>query len=227
MVYIASFDIGKKNFAFYVENLPSDEIEGWNKNKVPVKNRYYKDGTMTEEWKSIVDEICFSGEPVLSKNYDLTEGEDIKTINRTVYNNMYKVLDLHKDIWEKCSYFVIEKQMSWAKSHNTMALKLGQHCYSYFCMNYKHSTILEFPAYHKTQVLGAEKIQTERNGVVKYKSMDKPSRKKWAVEKALEIVSSRGDTVLLELFSESKKKDDIADTVLQLQAFKVLNRLDL
>ena len=112
MVYIASFDIGKKNFAFYVENIPSEEIEGWNKNKVPIKNKYYKDGTMMEEWKSIVDEICFSGITVLSKNYDLTEGQDIKTINRTVYNNMYKVLDLHKDVWDKCSYFVIEKQMS-------------------------------------------------------------------------------------------------------------------
>ncbi len=77
MVYIASFDIGKKNFAFYVENLPSEEIQGWNKNKVPIKNRYHKDGTMTEEWKPIVNEICFSGEPVLSVNYDLTEGEDV------------------------------------------------------------------------------------------------------------------------------------------------------
>jgi len=227
MVYIASFDIGKKNFAFYVENITTEEIQEWNKKKVLTKNRYNKDGTMTEEWKPIVDEICFSGVPVLSKNYDLTEGEDIKTINRTVYNNMYKVLDLHKDVWEKCSYFVIEKQMSWAKSHNTMALKLGQHCYSYFCMNYKDSAILEFPAYHKTQVLGAEKLKTSRNGVVKYKSMDKPVRKKWAVEKAVEIVSSRGDTELLDLLSQSKKKDDIADTVIQLQAFKVLYRLDL
>ena len=54
---------------------------------------------------------------------------------------------------------LIEKQMSFGKKKtNTMALKLGQNCYTYFLMKYNGTkTVLEYPAYYKTQVLGAPK----------------------------------------------------------------------
>jgi hypothetical protein len=68
-----------------------------------------------------------------------------------------------------------------------MALKLGQHCWSYFSIHYGRSkNIIEFPAYHKTQVLGAEKDKkVTKTGKINYKAVDKPQRKKWCFKKDL------------------------------------------
>jgi hypothetical protein len=118
---------------------------------------------------------------------------------------------------------VIEEQMAFGKKLNKMAVKLGQHCYSYFTFLYgKSKVVFEFPAYHKTQVLGAEKEEGKpyKSGKKRYKAVDKPQRKKWAVEKALEILNNRGEIEVIEGMTTKKKKDDLADTFLQLQAFK-------
>jgi len=119
--------------------------------------------------------------------------------------------------------------MSFKQAQNTMALKLGQHCYSYFIFRYpitqdgdfvfdESKEIIEFPAYYKTQVMGAPKV----NG----KAMSKPERKKWATEKAINILMERGDTDTLDEIIGSKKKDDLADTLIQLQSFKFLRYVD-
>ena len=119
--------------------------------------------------------------------------------------------------------------MCFKQAQNTMALKLGQHCYSYFIFRYpitqdgdfvfdESKEIIEFPAYYKTQVMGAPKVGG--------KSMSKPQRKKWSTEKAMGILMERGDTETLEEIEGSKKKDDLADTLIQLQSFKFLRFVD-
>jgi hypothetical protein len=137
-------------------------------------------------------------------------------------------LDKFTDYWEKCSYFVIEQQMAFRGIHNTMALKLGQHCFSYFSINYgRFKTPVEFPAFHKTQLLGAEKIAKKtKTGKTSWKAVDKPARKKWAIEKAKEILALRGEDDMLEHLCTSKKKDDIADVLCQLEAWKIMMFLD-
>ena len=56
------------------------------------------------------------------------------------------------------------------------------------------------------------------------KKMTKPERKKWAVDKATEILCGRGDVVGLQILDENKKKaDDMSDALLMIQAWKVLN----
>lgn len=116
--------------------------------------------------------------------------------------------------------------MSFGKNkRNTMALKLGQHCYSYFTIKYgRFKKVIEFPAYHKTQVLGAEKIRGKKfkNGNYRWKTIDKPTRKKWSVAKATEILTYRGEKETIENIKTKAKKDDLADTLTQLQAFKYL-----
>ena len=101
------------------------------------------------------------------------------------------------EYWDKVSYVIVEKQMAFKGKINTMALKLGQHCYSYFTMLYRDSKkIIEYPAYHKTQVLGAKKNDVK----VKY------YRKKWAIERAIEILNFRNDLETLELLKCKKIK---------------------
>ena len=96
---------------------------------------------------------------ILIENLDLTKDCDKKAyLDPKTFHNMNDNLDQYKEYWEQCDIFVIEKQMSFGKTHNTMALKLGQHCWSYFSIKYGRSImIIEFPAFHKTQVLGAAK----------------------------------------------------------------------
>lgn len=56
--------------------------------------------------------------------------------------------------------------------------------------------------------------------------MSKPQSKKWSTEKAINILMERGDTDTLDEIIGSKKKDDLADTLIQLQSFKFLRYVD-
>jgi len=177
---IASFDIGKKNFAFVVEEIQNQRL---------LKNS-----------KSITE--C--GKIVLFRNLDLTKDTNKKLyLDPKIFHNMYIELEKYTSYWEKCDTILIEKQMSFRGKRNPMALKLGQHCYSYFVFKYGTTKeIIEFPAYHKTQELGAPKKQTCAQ------------RKKWAVETAQSILAQRGDFENLVAIFHQKKRDDICDCIL-------------
>lgn len=216
---VASFDIGKKNFSFYVEEFDKCDI-------VLPDKAYNNDGTPTPDMSDVIRRIYINGKKILLENVDITENCDPKAkLDPETFHNMTDVLDKYTDIWDKCSVFVIEKQMQFGKMTNPMAMKLGQHCYSYFAFKYgRYKDIVEFPAYHKTQVLGAQKIEGKKTktGRISYKAIDKPARKKWCIAKACEILADRGDIESLDQIKKSKKKDDLCDVVCQLQAWKLL-----
>lgn len=227
-IWIASFDIGKLNFAFYIEELNKKELI--NLPFISKTKRYNQDGTFTEEFSEIVNKVTNNGKTILFKNTNLTEGCDKKSyLDQNIFHNMTDLLDDYGDYWDNCSIFIIEKQMSFGKRHNTMAIKLGQHCWSYFSFKYsRFKEIIEFPAYYKTIILGAKKTQKQcKNGKIKYLSMDKTKRKKWCVETALNILKKRNDLETIYNIKQVKKKDDLADVLCQLQAFKILRYLDI
>jgi len=222
-IWITSFDIGKKNFSFYVEEFDTTEI----KELLPIakNSRYNVDGTPTPKFKIILDKICNTGQRVLHENADLTENcAKGSYLDPESFHNMTSLLDHYKQYWDQTDIFVIEQQMSFGKNRNTMAIKLGQHCYSYFAIKYgKTKQIIEFPAYHKTQILGAPKTKSiTKKGKVSWKAVDKAARKKWAVEKASIILADRGDFEGMSEMLSKGKKDDYADTLCQAQAAKYL-----
>jgi hypothetical protein len=221
-IYIASIDIGKKNFAFCIEEFSKKEL--LNIKNIPFNQRYKEDGTSTPKMKKILDEIFSNGKVIFYDNLDLTQNCDPKCkLDPETFHNMIDALDKHVEYWDKCSAIVIEEQMSFGKKLNKMAMKLGQHCYSYFTFKYgRYKTIIEFPAYHKTQVLGAPKVEGKpyKSGKKRYKAMEKPQRKKWSVEHAIEILTSRGEIDIVENLRKRKKLDDIGECLNQLQAVK-------
>ena len=110
-----------------------------------------------------------------------------------------------------------------------MALKLAQHCESYFINKYGRcdKQIIEFPAYHKTQILGCEKIEKKtKSGKISYKAIEKGDRKKWNIEMCSSILIERDDFETLSEIISMKKKDDVSDVICQLQAFKYLYFVD-
>lgn len=227
ILWIASFDIGKKNFGFYIEEFNKAELNTLK--KIPKSCRYNEDGSTTTEFEDILHKVYTNGEKILFKVVDLTTNcKKDSYLDPETFHNMTELLDKYTEYWDQCDGFVIERQMSQAKQFNTMALKLGQHCWSYFSFKYSRSKqIVEFPAYYKTQVLGAEKtINLTKTGKTRYKAMDKPSRKKWSVKKAIEILNKRNDIETLSELNSARKRDDLADVLCQLQAFKVLSYID-
>ena len=144
------------------------------------------------------------GNLLLIDNVNLTSCMKPKSYLVPVLDNMNKELDKHKHLLDTCDYIVIEKQMN----TNTTAIKLGQHCQSYFMLKY-NSTLVEFPSYYKTQSLNAPPKMTYSQ------------RKKWAVLKAIDILMERNDYVNLTLLSLSTKADDLADVIIQTEAFLI------
>ena len=217
-MYVISFDIGKCNFAFYIEEFDEKKLEALK--SIPKIKRFNTDGTPTDDYAKLLSEIYLNGNTVLYQNLDLTEGtEKNKYLDQKVCLNMITALDKFKEQIDKCSVVVIEQQMSFKAAQNTMAIKLGQNCASYFLHRYgTDKELVEFPAYHKTQVLGAPK----KGG----KAMSKPERKKWSTEKAIEIIMERGEMDTLDNIAGKKKKDDLADVLIQLQSFKYLRYVE-
>jgi len=216
----ASFDIGKKNFSFYIEEFTNTSTEHIN-----FKTIYEEDGTLSDTHHTLLNNIYQNGTKLVLENTDLTTDCDPSLkLDPKLFKNMTKLLDTFHEYWEICDVFIIEQQMLFGKMTNPMAVKLGQHCYSYFSIKYgDDKRIIEYPAYNKTQVLGAAKIatgQTTKLGKNKYKSMTKPQRKKWCISEAINVLNTRGDTDTIEQIRKSKKKDDLCDVICQLQSWK-------
>ena len=234
--FIASFDIGYKNFSFYVERI---KIENLKKIKnIPEKQRYNDDGTCTEAMNEVLKQVYSEGKPILHKNIDLTENcnHTKKTLDPQVFYNMNEKLNKFKKYWDVCEYFVIEQQVSFGKKLNLKAIKLGQNCASFFFFNYPggEKKIIEFPAYHKGTVLGINKEPGKKkykNGKVRYVTMSKPKRKKWSIQKCLEILSLKKDqkffNKLIERKENKEKLDDYGDTDTQCEAFKYLTFVNI
>jgi len=232
--WFASFDVGKKNFAFCIEEFDHDFIKS-NIPKLKLSDRYNENYTPSDTFNTHLNTLFSHGKILVLKNTDLTKNlEDPKKYyDSDLCHEMTELLDQYIDYWNNCSGFIIEQQMSFRGKINSMALKLGQHCFSYFAVNYKRfKTIIEFPSYHKTNVLGAERsLSYTKKGKKKWKTLGDKERKKWAVEKAKEILELRNDDTFLPLYQPQKRKkgvrkmklDDISDVIIQLQAYKYLN----
>ena len=214
--YIVSFDIGKKNFAFCISKVYMKKVNKLN--HVNKKERYNKDGTPTTIYDKVLNNLFKCSKVELVRNLDLTEGCDKKKyLDDKTYINLIDVLDQYKKYWDKCDHILIEKQMSFRGKFNVMAMKLAQFVFSYFKIKYRDTKpIIDYPAYHKTQVLGAKKDEVKQ----------KPKRKKWAVNKTQEILKFNKDTKGLEDINSNKKKDDVSDCMLMNITYIYLHFID-
>ncbi len=104
MLRIAAFDIGKKNFAFVVQEFETQELEA----------------------ATTKDKLYVTGKIILFKNVNLTNGCKKCYLDPRTFINMTDTLDAYKHIWDTCSAFVIEQQMSFGRKR-TRSFKRGIH----------------------------------------------------------------------------------------------------
>jgi hypothetical protein len=219
-IKILSMDMGTKNFAFWVDAYPQNVLE--QKNTL----EYLPDGRPTEKTARLIEAMSSAGRTVLFANTDVSCGDDTKTVvSGDTLCTITELLDYHKDIFSQCDYIVVETQMQFGKLRNPKAIRVAHHVQSYFYIMFgRLARVIDFPAYNKTQVLGAPKVPSvTKKGFTRYKAVDKPTRKKWACTVAEDILLARRDWDSIDKLEDMKKKDDVSDCLLQSIAFLLLH----
>lgn len=200
MLRVGAIDPGKKNFAFAILTFDLSSIQDLVLPKK--KDRYLENGQPSPAFTASLNRIWSMPYRVEAiENVQLATSDKGFHVGNETLISLTKVLDQHMALWDACDIILIEKQMGFGKAHNTLGLRIAQHCLSYFLIRYAtFKPITEYPAYHKTQILGAPK------------GLSKPQRKKWSVDQVKYILSLKDQSVLGK-WSSFKKKDDVSDCV--------------
>lgn len=127
-----------------------------------------------------------------------------------VYSNLTNKLDEIKEYFIDADIIIIERQ----PPINYRSTRIMQHTISYFSIILKDS--IRYPIIYdvrpqlKGKILGAPP------------RISQPELKKWSVEKALEILNIAGDNwSAMDVIGKMGKKDDLADTVCQIEALLI------
>ena len=231
---VLSVDIGVHNTAFYLEEFNENDIKDIIKqnNLSKTDKRYDQNGIAIGTYKKIVDHICQIGECIFVEKLNLSDKKGAQFDLQTFINFTY-FLDTNKKIMDSVDIIVIEQQLK----TNPMAQRIEQHCISWFTFNYLDSKeIIVFPSRNKYLMLGLPKnVFDEKKKIVR--KITKNERKKWACDFTLSILSNKktsdkeeviNSKQLLEYIFQknSDKKDDISDTICQLNAYKIKKYLD-
>jgi hypothetical protein len=217
IIRLVSIDIGKINFAQYIEDFESDVIlslEKKYKNLPKNLQRRTRGHMNTQVWDILLD-VVLSGLRVQTGVYNFTTDETDKYGERLWDNaarlNLIKHLHSFEYLWDTCDVFVIEQQYfnatafggkKKAKSSsgaNVDAIKIAEATYMWFLNKYPFKTIMYFGSQYKTQIFGAP-----------FK-LDKPGRKKWATNIAKEFYTLKEDEDMINLFdlAEAVKRKQI------------------
>ena len=233
---VLSIDIGVHNMAFFCEEFNEEDIKKiCEKYKISKSEKRFDENSLAiGNYKKLVDEISLTGECIFVDKLDLSHKKGTE-FDLQIFINLTYFFDKNKKLIDTIDKIVIEQQVK----TNPMAQRIEQHCVSWFTFQYLNTKeIIIFPARNKYLVLGAPKNKfDEKKKIVR--KLNKNERKKWACDVVLSlltckpIVQTDTDKIinskqLLEFIFDknSNKKDDISDTICQLNAFKIKRFLD-
>lgn len=121
----------------------------------------------------------------------------------STYKNLTNFLEKFVQHYPWCREIYIERQLP----SNYQAVRISQHVISYFSIKLYNTPLLP-------EIF-------EIAPTLKSKALKKPKNedlKKWAVVKAVEYFNFSGDFASLEILAREKKKDDLSDTKIQIEA---------
>ena len=134
-----------------------------------------------------------------------------------INRNAITILDRYIDLILNCHIIIIERQMQ----INYKMVRFSQHVITYLMIkvmnNSLKTVILEIDSKLKTKQLNAPK------------KLGADGTKTWAIEKAYLLLKQRNDLLSINIMDKAQKskKDDLADTVIQIEAvFSLFNLLD-
>lgn len=134
----------------------------------------------------------------------------------SIYKRLNDFLDKYLEIIKLCHIVIIERQLH----INYKMVRFSQHIISYLTIHLKNAkylpVILEVSSKLKSHQLYAPKGISDKE------------IKKWAVAKADELLKLRKDNISLSVIAAAKKKkDDLSDTIVQIEAVFSLFGLQL
>ena len=229
-ITIAAFDIGKVNFAFYVEEFDANLIKNL---KIKYNNLHKKfkrrvKGPMNDFIQDIQNEMFKNGKLIGMGVFDIREDKESQKLDIKTRLNLYSLLEKYIDLWSKCDIIIIEQQYfniarnckkkGGGTEANVDAIKLAECCITWFLVKFAEFKQIEFfSSVYKTHSLGAPDKLT------------KPQRKKWSNTKGEEILKLREDYKSIEIMNTYKnckgkkqKLDDVKDCIIMLQSYKFL-----
>ena len=198
---IASFDIGARNFAVVIEDVPRAQ---WTAIAA-------EPGGEPGDWRT----VARVGQTVFAGKYDIADTDRFRELGR-----LGQLLDSLAEWLDETDVFIVEKQMAFGRRTNPRALCLAHGLWMYVAHRYGTWRALhDFPAYHKTQLLSTHSPSAPRRAKMTY-----GERKKYSVARMRDILALRGQDPVLTaaMVQAGRKLDDLADAVTQLTAFKVL-----
>lgn len=204
-IRLASFDIGKVNFAHYIEDINVEKILELEKeyNKLPKKLQRKTKGELIPQMKKIIDELYLTGNRIHTGVYDIrVSKEDVFDINTR--KNLICHLDSYRSLFDKCDIFIIEQQYfkTWSGRRkrgghsaspgteaNVDAIKIAESVVMWLLCEYPLKEVMYFGSQNKTQILGAPW------------NLTKAQRKKWSSIECRRLYELRGDASLIDLFN--------------------------
>lgn len=142
---------------------------------------------------------------------DIKEKKTVGAFNPIVYILCTELLNSIFPMLYHSKLVMIERQMV----ANYRSTRMMQHVLTYFMLyapTFKYPCIvIDIDSHLKSSMLNAPKGINEKQ------------LKQWSITKAIELCTLRNDTETLKLFNtkQIKKKDDLADTIVQIEAWFV------
>ena len=138
-----------------------------------------------------------------------TEYDGYKTTE--TYEEVTEFLNKYKEFYDDCHFMIIERQLP----ENYQATRIAQHTISYFSIVLHNkpllANIIEVASQLKGRMLNVPK------------GTNKVQLKAWAVVQARELLTIRDDQYSLGVMNHfGKKQDDLADTVIMIEALMKL-----
>lgn len=172
----------------------------------------YRIVSIDPAWKNFTlrleERLIESGSTVKSIIFDKKTFE-----NNRDYRGLTEYLTQWLDHFKTCHFIIIEKQ----PPINYATVRQSQHVLSFFMLHLANTPLLpilcEMDTHTKGTVLGVKK------------KLSHTDLKKWSVEMARQLLTNAGDKEGLAVLERFKKKDDLADTVVMIEAFFRLNNL--
>ena len=211
MIRIASFDIGRCNFAQYIEEFDPNIL-------INLEKRYsslsFKERQRSSD--QILKETVLCGKRVSTGVYDFTDSDLPDGDRQDLSIRLYLLAHLSKfeRLWRSCDIFVIEQQYFNTRDKsdaNIDAIKMGEGVFMWFLDRYPFKTICYFGSQFKTRIFNAPRKLT------------KARRKKWAIEITRSFYKDRGDKEMINIFNlaEAVKRKQIK-TKARAESFKNL-----
>jgi hypothetical protein len=208
---IAAFDMGTRNFAFCVEYIPDNVSDTKKPVTIPVKPAFDVEGRALHGYQKYLEKLYQTGYCIECQCIDILEYCKLNQISN-IYLGLTQILNLFSSLWDKVDVILIEQQMAYGRNKaNIQALRLSQHCLSYFHTIYgPYKTVLEWASTHKTRILGCPIVERRTH----------KSRKQFSIQLASNILKHRNDPIE-PVFQSLAKQDDVSDCLLMIQAYKV------